>query len=72
MSEEAKCFQSVGRLRGCYSVLSMKNKTRFYIQPGSLGLIAQSTDLECMKSHMSSLCMCRLATFRVFCICSEV
>lgn len=46
--------------------VSMKNNTRFYIQPGSLGLSPQSTDLECIKSHMSSLCMCGLVTKELF------
>lgn len=40
---------------GCYSILSIKNNTRFYIQ---MGLSAQSTGLKCMKDHMRSLCVC--------------
>lgn len=39
---------------GGYSILSIQNNVRFYVQPG---LSAQSTGPECMRNHMRSLCV---------------
>lgn len=60
-----KAFRIGKGREGCYSILSIKNNTRFYIQPG---LSAQSTGLECMKNHMRSLCVCSEATKQSLCV----
>lgn len=70
MSEEGKAFRIGMEGEGCYSILSIKNNTRFYIQTG---LSAQSTGLECMKNHMGSLCVCSEATKHIFeCECVQM
>lgn len=62
-----KAFQIGKEGEGCYCILSIKDNTRFYIQPG---LSVQSTGLECMKDHMRSLCVCSEATKQFFvCFC---
>lgn len=50
-----KAFEICKDGEGCYSILSIKNNSRFYIHPG---LQPQSTGLEFMKNHMSSLRVC--------------
>lgn len=56
--------------KGCYSILSIKNNKGFYIQ---LGLGTQSTNPECTKNHMRSLCVYNEATEQInVCLCMTV